>query len=247
MSPETNPTGLALVGIFYICLVAGLAAAEQQLPPYESQNRFKDIEFEHFSPGHDLKMGTLDLGTGVISFPWASRKIVASEHHASDSTPLTLFSSASLQTETVQMNNTNSKEEVKDLIATNAIRERSLVYSDSQNKDPHSQKRLNDENITVARKEDSRVVSDDVKTRLESILSQKLEIESCYNRNDDPNQASTGRELKSAGNYLNVDVHGITVSALNTVEGGNAVATSNIIIKPVQIIICAPEVEAKLK
>ncbi|HOV81300.1 MAG TPA: hypothetical protein PLQ01_01320 [Methanothrix sp.] len=48
-------------------------------------------------------------------------------------------------------------------------------------------------------------------------------------------------------NNLNIDVHGITVSAINTVEGGSATATSNIIIKPVQMIVIPPEVEAKLK
>jgi hypothetical protein len=48
------------------------------------------------------------------------------------------------------------------------------------------------------------------------------------------------------GNSINVDVHDISVSAINTVEGGSAVATSNIIIKPVQMIICPSEVEAKL-
>lgn len=54
-----------------------------------------------------------------------------------------------------------------------------------------------------------------------------------------------GRDLFS--NNLDIDVHGITVSAVNTVEGGSAVATSNIIIKPVQMIVIPPEVEAKLK
>jgi hypothetical protein len=52
---------------------------------------------------------------------------------------------------------------------------------------------------------------------------------------------------KKVGNYLNIDVSGISVSAINTMEGGNAVATSNIIIKPVQIIYCTPEVEEKLR
>lgn len=60
-------------------------------------------------------------------------------------------------------------------------------------------------------------------------------------------QLSGGHRAKSGGNYLNVEVSGITVNAINTVEGGSAVATSNIIIEPVQTIILAPEVEAKLK
>ena len=48
------------------------------------------------------------------------------------------------------------------------------------------------------------------------------------------------------GNYLGIDVRGISVSAINTMDGGSAVATSNIIINPVQIINLAPEVEVKL-
>ena len=54
-------------------------------------------------------------------------------------------------------------------------------------------------------------------------------------------------DMHHAGNYLSVDVHDISVSAINTMKGGNAVATSNIIIEPVQIIVCAPEVEEKLR
>jgi len=49
------------------------------------------------------------------------------------------------------------------------------------------------------------------------------------------------------GNFLGIDVSGITVSAINTMERGSAVATSNIIINPVQIFHLAPEVEEKLK
>jgi len=37
-------------------------------------------------------------------------------------------------------------------------------------------------------------------------------------------------------NHLDIRVSGVSVRAINTVEGGNATATSNIIIEPVQII-----------
>jgi hypothetical protein len=40
------------------------------------------------------------------------------------------------------------------------------------------------------------------------------------------------------GNYSNIDVSGIDVKAINTVEGGSAVVTSNIVIEPVQIVNC---------
>jgi hypothetical protein len=52
---------------------------------------------------------------------------------------------------------------------------------------------------------------------------------------------------KRLGNYMNIDVSGVSVSAINTQEGGSAVATSNIIIKPVQVIVCPSEAEEKLK
>jgi hypothetical protein len=54
-------------------------------------------------------------------------------------------------------------------------------------------------------------------------------------------------KMHNAGNYLNIDVHDISVSAINTMQGGSALATSNIIIEPVQIIVCPPEVGVKLK
>jgi hypothetical protein len=61
-------------------------------------------------------------------------------------------------------------------------------------------------------------------------------------------QSHTGSpEQQRLGNYMNIVVSGVDVRATNTVEGGSAVATSNIIIKPVQIINCPPEVEEKLK
>jgi hypothetical protein len=46
---------------------------------------------------------------------------------------------------------------------------------------------------------------------------------------------------------MNIEVSGISVSAINTVEGGSAVANSNIVIKPVQIITAPAEVDEKLK
>jgi hypothetical protein len=52
---------------------------------------------------------------------------------------------------------------------------------------------------------------------------------------------------QNLGNNLNIEVSGISVSAINTAEGGNAVANSNIIIKPVQVIYSPSEVDEKIK
>ncbi len=68
-------------------------------------------------------------------------------------------------------------------------------------------------------------------------------------KNEENNDHTAERYPKSQrlGNNMNIVVSGITVSAINTVKGGNAVANSNIIIKPVQIIVCPSEVDEKLK
>jgi hypothetical protein len=42
---------------------------------------------------------------------------------------------------------------------------------------------------------------------------------------------------KSSMNNMNIDVSGISASAINTAEGWSAVVNNNIIIKPVQVIV----------
>jgi hypothetical protein len=231
MSTTTNPIGLVLVGIFSFCLIAGLATAEQHFDLSESQDRLKDLQSEQSSSINGMGMGKLDLGTSVISFPWASQRVLPSGHRVSDSMQLALSGTDSVQRETVLMNHTHSNESVQDLMAANTIKERSLIYDDSQNKDSASQNMVNDQDIAVTGGENEG----------------GMDLESHNGENNNLDQAPDGHGSKSAGNYLNIDVHGISVSALNTVKGGNAVATSNIVIKPVQIIVCAPEVDEKLK
>ena len=46
---------------------------------------------------------------------------------------------------------------------------------------------------------------------------------------------------------MNIEVSGITVNAINTVEDGSAVATSNIIIKPVQVIDSSSQASEKVQ
>jgi len=70
---------------------------------------------------------------------------------------------------------------------------------------------------------------------------------SMINEGKNDQMARKSTQLQPIGNNLNIDVAGISVSAVNTVQGGSAVATSNIIIKPVQIIICPSEVAEKLR
>jgi hypothetical protein len=85
---------------------------------------------------------------------------------------------------------------------------------------------------------------DDIESIVDNALNSSLMGSS--NKEMKPEQKAPSAQQLHLGNNIDVDVHGISVSALNTAEGGSAVATSNIIIKPVQIIVCPSEVEEKL-
>jgi hypothetical protein len=75
-------------------------------------------------------------------------------------------------------------------------------------------------------------------------LVNSQEISVSGKENDEP---VDNKRMYKAGNYLSIDVHDISVSAINTIQGGSALATSNIIIEPVQIIVCPPEVGVRLQ
>ncbi len=79
---------------------------------------------------------------------------------------------------------------------------------------------------------------------IEDIVDAKLK--SCLSddrRGPRDSRTSTHR----LGNKMNIEVSGISIRAINTVPGGKAMATSNIVIRPVQILVCPSEVEEKLK
>ena len=136
---------------------------------------------------------------------------------------------------------------MNDLSAMNTVKQRDLIYEDSQNGDPRNSGLTNDLNIEVTGIEkESRNELDDMSEDdgIEQIVDNALGSALVDNAAGSK-YGNLGTE--SARNNLNIEVSGITTKAINTVEGGRAIATSNIIIKPVQIIVCSPEVEEKLK
>ena len=161
--------------------------------------------------------GILKVGADTISFPWSSLQIL----------PMRTALSGSISTskEEILMNSSYPRANVRDMSAINSIKQRDLFYNDSQN--GSYQGLVNSQDISVSGKE-----NDNSAYEVASPKWQKNGI--------------GGRELIHIGNYLSIDVHGISVSAMNTMEGGNAVATSNIIIEPVQVIDCPSEIKVKL-
>jgi hypothetical protein len=219
MKISTKPTSLMLVGFLFICIFLIPALAEPQLNGLEQINKLKER--------HPDDLGILKVGADTLYFPWYNRQNQPVRPDLSGSI------STSLKKEEILMDSTNSTANVRDLSAINSQKQRDLLYKDSLDGVPSNLGAVNSQNISVSGKGNDKSVDKVAKMEWREDVIGGRELEN--------------NDIHQAGNYLKIDVHDISVSAINTMQGGNAVATSNIIIEPVQIIVCPPEVGVKLK
>jgi len=248
MSKMPEHTGSHLVCFIFIslCLISASSAASQATDACDALCNIKEYhsDFIHHTPSGPAK-GQLQLSGDTIIFPWASLS-------TTDGTRFSPGGRIGLSNarENVELNVSRPKEEVTDLVAMNANKQRDIVFDHSQSGDPRTQGLKNSLDIIVSgnsQKHSSYSSSSEsgdfgIENLVNSAMSSKQQDNTAkYQSRSD----STGRLL--LGNYMNIDVSGIDVKAINTVQGGSAVATSNIVIKPVQIINCPPEVAEKLK
>lgn len=224
MSKMLGPAGFVLVGATFICLCAVLAASAAEMP-----SNLPDLQSK-------LKES--------ISI----RPVSGSQLHNSEFMPQSLPSK-----EKISLDGSHSACQISDLKAINSVKERDIVNNEVQNGDPNAMGLINslDVSVTGQQKESEKIWpeekrEDDVEKIVDNALNASLESSENYGQSQEQ-KAEGFPQLEQLGNNLDIDVRGITVSAINTIKGGSAVATSNIIIKPVQIIICPSEVEEKLK
>ncbi len=242
---QLKPTGLALVGFLIICFLLGLAQAESYHSASESLHKLKEFQSDPVSHGQAPGGGQLKLAEGTFDFPWATHHISGSKPYLPGRAPVVMIPSE-LQNEDIFLDRSHEMAGLQKLSALNVAKQRNLIYEESQGGDP-GQENSNSLNIAVTGKVNASgggnaaVGAEDAEPGDMRALLLKMRD------NATTDQVSGSRGLIDSGNYLNVDVHGISVQAINTVEGGNAVATSNIIIKPVQTIVYAPEVQERLK
>lgn len=152
----------------------------------------------------------------------------------------------------IDMDNSNSEQQVQDMYALNTNMQRDIVFDDTQSGDPMKKGLKNSMDIAIKGNENGQTKdngwqdgsSDDM--GIENFVDNAVSSQQHDSPVNYPSQSGSSSQQR-LGNYMNIDVSGINVQATNTVEGGSAVATSNIEIKPVQIINCPPEVEEKLK
>ena len=153
--------------------------------------------------------------------------------------------------ENIALNCANSEQQVQKVYAFNSKKQRNIVFDDTQMGDIENESLENSLDIKVegdgkenSKGEERRDSSDDM--GIEDFVDNAVNSQRQDGPIDYASDSGTSGQ-KRLGNYMDIDVSGISVQAINTVEGGSAVATSNIEIKPVQIINCPPEVEEKLK
>jgi hypothetical protein len=224
MEKIQGPTG-RLVGAVFICLLISQSVAAAELPSNlpDLRKGLKESQSGPFNQDHR------EWGTGLL--------------HPPDFRPDT-----SPSKENIALNETDSSEYLSDLTAMNADRERDITYDGEQYGDKKAQGLANSLDIAVTGQGETKKIFpnenwDD--SYIDQIVDSAL---STSTKNEGKNgQLARSAQSQPLGNNLDIDVSGISVRAINTVPGGSAVATSNIIIKPVQIIICPSEVEEKLK
>jgi hypothetical protein len=238
-----GPTGIMLVGATFVCLILMLeASASAPSDSADPLSKIREFHSDFLSHKQYSDTGQLRLPGNTVYFPWTSRQFPGLEHNNPDLVPC----SAPVK-ENIIMNGSHPSEQVQNLEAMNSAKQRDITYENSQQKDRDSQNLVNSMGVSVVgpgqgKKEwpGDGLDEDGLENFVDRAVASGMDKAYDKNSNGVP-------ESQNVGNHLNIDVSGISVSAINTVEGGSAVATSNIVIKPVQIIVCPPEIEEKLK
>lgn len=160
----------------------------------------------------------------------------------------------------IVMDNSHPEQQVQDIYALNNNMQRDIVFDDTQRGDPLNKGLKNSMDIGIngqGQSESNGGLDESSDDRgIENMVDNAMvnnaigDNAQVSKQHDGPvtYQSKTGSPSQQRlGNYMNIDVSGINIQATNTVKDGSAVATSNIVIKPVQIINCPPEVDEKLK
>ena len=226
MKKIQGPTGRLLVGAVFICLLISQSIAAAELP----------------SNLPDLQKGLKEAQSGPFDQDHREWRTMAIH-------PFSLLTNPGPSKEKIALNESNSHEQVSELDSMNSAKERDITYDGMQYKDSNAKAPANSLDIAVTgQMETKNFIANEnwddgyIDRIVDSALSASTESEG---KNGRP--AKISAQSQPLGNNLNIDVSGISVRAINTVQGGSAVATSNIVIKPVQIIVCPSEIAEKLK
>jgi hypothetical protein len=244
MKALPKPTGIMLVGILLVCFfLQGLSSAEMGSDtPYS----IDDIEQFHSDFIHHkgyFVTGEIPLSNNVEHNPWSSPGDFGYGTKRPEIMPLR----PPVQ-ENIHLSGSHTGSQGGNLKAINTIGQRDIVYDESQTSDSGTSDSVNSMGMNIVgdgqpgNKMPGKFSEDNIERFVDTVLLSKSDSDKNPGKNPDGGYGGW-----RTGNYMDISVSGITVSAINTIEGGSAVATSNIIIKPVQIIFYPSEVDEKLR
>ena len=243
MKALPKPTGIMLVGILLVCFfLQGLSSAEKDSnAPYS----IDDIEQFHSDFVHHKGIfvtGEIPLSNNEPKNPWSSSGDFGYGTKRPEIMPLR----PPVQ-ENIHLTGSHTGGQVGDLKAINSFGQRDIVYDESQASDSHASDLANSMAINIVGdgQPENKLPGKFSEDNMEGLVDTILLSNSDGNKDSGKEPAKKNGDGRT-GNYMDIEVSGITVSAINTIEGGSAVATSNIIIKPVQIISYPSEVDQKL-
>lgn len=228
MNKMLEPTGLMLVGASFICISIFIGvtygAGPADLPDLQSK----------------LKEST------------SLRLVLSEQMDHSRCIPKIPPSKQS-----ISLSSSDPSKEVSDLVAINSVADRDIVCDEEQNGVPYDKGLVNSLAVSVTGNKGEMIKSwseegldefpgEDVELIVDRAINSSIPRSGGYSSGIEQRAKSARPELLGTNN-LDIDVSGISVTALNTAEGGSSTATSNIIIKPVQLIVCPSEIEEKLK
>ena len=242
MGNVLRPTGAMIWVSIFICLCLIGQSVATQPDTADPLSRVKEFHSNFIS--HD-QQSMPSLGHPQLSDQGA-------EEPGLGTFPPDLMPHASPVKQHIVMDNSHPEQQVQNMYAMNTNMQRDIVFDDTQSGDPKQKGLKNSMDITINGNGQGQPKSNEwldgssddmgIENLVDNAMSSQQHDGPVYSQSQ---SGSPGQQ--PLGNYMNIDVSGINVQATNTVEGGSAVATSNIEIKPVQIINCPPEVDEKLK
>jgi hypothetical protein len=222
-----------------VTLAMGVAAG-QPLDTPAPLNDIKQFQSNMIDRVTNTPVGELITPKEQITLPWASGK--------SRIKPGEVRRSSDGAKEEINMIGANAQAELRDINAINAVKERDVTYEGVVLVGNGSKELANSVDISVTGVKQSGQgmgnYLDNLGERIEMSMSSPF-VQGVGESND---QEEAVEQVQPKGvNSLNIDISGISSTAINTAPNGNAVVNSNIIIKPVQIIVLTPEQEEKVR
>ena len=212
-----------------LCLLLGISFC-QASDTVDALNSYKELQSNFISDKNKFS----DVHPEQTLLP-SSERI--------QSSPFGKMHSSRPVNEEIAMTGDNSKEKVQDIEAINTVKQRTIVYDDVQRGDGVN--KSNSMNIEITGNGQDKQSMMDLDDDFGKAIEDKVDSAFMSSMNQE-SRDKTG-SIRSQVNNLNIDVSGISVRAINTVPGGTAIATSNIKIEPVQIIVKSSEASEKLK